>query len=268
METLTCLRDGRGGGCVTWCRLACPGLEIQPEPGVLAGARSLLPAPLGAWRLWGEGSQHRCPNQVLVPQRRGEADRSNQGKEAGAWGSGGLSQRSRWSQLREVTSRESGSPVPPVLSARGPSPLQRLLLPELGGPRWLLEEGSWRPCGLGGSEGREGASGQRPAAAALDLSFLSIQHLTKKQINQHPRSWTAMLPARLWVLAPLCSSCVCPWVPSSLLGSASSTTHLTSAAAHGGPQVCPYRLSSRPRLPLLPLGTRDQPTYPSPPPGP
>lgn len=41
--------------------LACPGLEIQPEPGVLAGARSPLPAAGGLEAVGRRPSQHRCP---------------------------------------------------------------------------------------------------------------------------------------------------------------------------------------------------------------
>lgn len=161
----------RGPGLVG--ALACPGLEIQPEPGVLAGARSPLPAAGG-----------------LEAGLRGPVPALRVGPN---WG---------------VTSGRAVPRMPPVLSARGPRPAaaaaprtRRAALVTGGGGR-----GDPADLGIGRPGGRE--AGRRPAAAALDLSFLSIQHLTKKQINQHPRSWTAMLRARLWVLAPFCSSCV------------------------------------------------------------
>lgn len=169
-----------------------------------------------------------------------------------------------------VTSGRAAPRMPPVRSARGPRPAaaaaprtRRAALVTGGGGR-----GDPAGLGIGRPGGRE--AGGRPAAAALDLSLLSIQHLTKKQINQHPRSWIAMLPARLWVLEPLCSfSCVTNHGRPNLCLDPLPSTHppLTSSPAQlltVVPKPRPYRLSSRPRLPLLPLRTRDQPTYPSP----
>lgn len=99
METLTLAQGNRGeGACYLVGPLACPELEIQPGPGVFAGARSPLPAAGGLEAVGGRPSQRRCPG------KEGEAGASeergarrwgpNQGKRLEYLGSGGLSQHS------------------------------------------------------------------------------------------------------------------------------------------------------------------------------
>lgn len=165
---------------------------------------------------------------------------SESGKEAEVPGLRGPVPALRVGPTWGVTSGRAAPRMPRVRSARGPRPAaaaaprtRRAALVTGGG-------GRGDPAGLG--IGRPGVreAGGRPAAAALDLSLLSIQHLTKKQINQHPRSWIAMLSARLWVLEPLCSfSCVTNHGRPNLCLDPLPSTHppLTSAAAHGGPQA-------------------------------
>lgn len=240
METLTLPKGLGGGGVLPGGALACPGLEIQPEPGSPGRARLSL-SQLASLEAVGEGRVNTGAPDIkgmLVPWEERRQDRVRiREKEAEVPGLRGLSQRSvgpNWG----VTSGRAVPRMPPV-PLPGPSPCGGCCSQNSESRAGYWRRGSWRPCGLGDRKAGRAKLGRRPAAAALDLSFLSIQHLTKKQINSVSQVLTAMLPARLWVLAPLCSSQSPPMGAHLCLDPLPFSTHppLTSAAAHGGPQV-------------------------------
>lgn len=125
---------------------------------------------------------------------------SESGKDAGVPGLRGPVPALRAGPTRGAASGRA-APRMPARSARGPRPTapaaprtRRAALVTGGGGR-----GDPGGLGVGRPGGRE--AGVRAAAPALALSLLSIPHLMK-QTDQHPRSWTAMLPAGTWVLAP------------------------------------------------------------------
>lgn len=188
--------------------LARPGLEIEPGPGVLARARSPLPAAGGL------EAAGRRPSQGGAPRKAGEAEASE--------GKGGRKMESEWRKeggvpglrgpvpalcvgpTRGPASGRAAARIPPARSARGPLPAapaaprtRRAALVTGGGGR-----GDPGGLGVGRPGGREAVV--RVAAPALPLSLFSIPHLMRRQTDQHSSSCTARLPAGTRVLAPRC----------------------------------------------------------------
>ena len=208
----------------------------MPRARDTAWAWGLRRGPLPSPSCWGPGGCGEKAESTQVPRKgrggwclRGEGGKkmgSESGKEVGVPGLRGPVPVLRSGPPRGVASGRAAPRLPPARSARGPRPeapaaprTRRAALVTGGGGR-----GDPGGLGVGRLGGRE--EGVRPAAPALDVSLLSISHLMRRQTDQHPRSWTATLPAGIWVLAPLGS--------------------FPSVATHGCPNLCLDPLPSHP----------------------
>lgn len=203
--TLT-LAKGTGEAFYLVVPLARPGLVIEPGPGVLAGARSPLPAAGGleaAGRRPSQGGAPRKEGEVGASEGKGDRKMGSEwGKEGGVPGLRGPVPALCVGPTRGPASGRAAARMPPARSARGPRPAapaaprtRRAALVTGGGGR-----GDPGGLGVGRPGGREAVV--RVAAPALPLSLLSIPHLMRRQTDQRPISCTATLSWHLAAPSP------------------------------------------------------------------